>query len=65
MATSRDIIKRLHEDGWIEARQKGSHKQFKHPEKPGLVTLPHPAQDIPKGTLRSIHRRAGWEWPPS
>ncbi|WP_369625112.1 type II toxin-antitoxin system HicA family toxin [Marinobacterium sp. BA1] len=30
-------------------------------EKPGLVTLPHPKSEVPKGTLRSIWRQAGWK----
>ncbi|HLG16796.1 MAG TPA: type II toxin-antitoxin system HicA family toxin [Blastocatellia bacterium] len=39
----------------------GSHKQFKHDEKPGLVTPPvHGKKDLPKGTLASISRQAGW-----
>jgi predicted RNA binding protein YcfA (HicA-like mRNA interferase family) len=37
----------------------GSHKQFKHPSKPGRVTVPHPKRDIPVGTLRSIEKQAG------
>lgn len=56
---SRDIISALIADGWYEVAQKGSHKQFKHPTKPGRVTVPHPKRDIPTGTLRSIERQAG------
>ena len=58
---SREIIKRLEADGWVQVRQKGSHKQFKHPVKPGLVTVPSPKKDIPAGTLRSIAKQAGLE----
>ncbi|MCC6607418.1 MAG: type II toxin-antitoxin system HicA family toxin [Anaerolineae bacterium] len=61
---SRDVINRLYEDGWILIHIKGSHYQFKHPEKAGRVTVPHPKRDLPRGTLRSIFRQAGWEWPP-
>lgn len=60
---SRDLIKRLERDGWMLARTKGSHHQYKHPDKPGLVTVVHPKRDIPMGTLRSIYRQAGWNWP--
>jgi predicted RNA binding protein YcfA (HicA-like mRNA interferase family) len=56
---SRTVIQKLVADGWAEVRQSGSHKQFKHPTKPGLVTVPSPKKDIPKGTLRSIARQAG------
>ena len=56
---SGDIIKAIEAAGWREARQKGSHKQFKHPTRPGLVTVPHPARDVKPGTLRSIERQSG------
>jgi predicted RNA binding protein YcfA (HicA-like mRNA interferase family) len=55
---SRDIIKALKSDGWEEVAQKGSHVQFKHPTKPGRVTVPHPKSDIPVGTFRSIEKQA-------
>lgn len=56
---SKDIIKALEADGWYKARQKGSHVQFKHPEKKGLVTVPHPKREIHIDTLRSIERQSG------
>jgi predicted RNA binding protein YcfA (HicA-like mRNA interferase family) len=56
---SRDVIAALRADGWRQVAQKGSHIQFKHPAKPGRVTVPHPERDIPRGTLRSIERQAG------
>jgi len=56
---SKEVIKRLEADGWYKVGQKGSHVQFKHPEKPGRVTVPHPKRDIPKGTLRNIEKQAG------
>jgi predicted RNA binding protein YcfA (HicA-like mRNA interferase family) len=59
---SSEVIKRLEADGWYLARVKGSHHHFKHPTKPGLVTVPHPSKDIVTGTLRSIFRQAGWPW---
>ena len=39
--------------------QKGSHVQFKHPDKKGRVTVPHPERDIPVGTLKSIEKQSG------
>jgi len=57
---SRDIIRRLKRDGWRLVRSKGSHRQFKHPDKGGLVTVPHPKRDLPLGTLRAIFKQAGW-----
>jgi predicted RNA binding protein YcfA (HicA-like mRNA interferase family) len=56
---SRDLIVALRKDGWEQVAQKGSHVQFKHPTKPGRVTVPHPKRDIPVGTLKSIEKQAG------
>lgn len=58
---SRQLIKQLEADGWLLARIKGSHHQYKHPFKSGLVTVKHPDGDIPKGTLNSIYKQAGWK----
>ena len=56
----RDLIKRLEEDGWYSGRTKGSHRQYKHNEKPGLVTIAGKANDdLAKGTLNSILKQAG------
>jgi predicted RNA binding protein YcfA (HicA-like mRNA interferase family) len=58
----RDIIKRIEEDGWYHVRTKGSHRQFKHPTKSGLVTVAgKEGSDVPIGTLKSILRQAGLE----
>ncbi|MGK9051993.1 type II toxin-antitoxin system HicA family toxin [Neorhizobium petrolearium] len=56
---SAEVIALLRKDGWTEVGRKGSHVQFKHPHKPGRVTVPHPKRDIPLGTLRSIEKQAG------
>ena len=55
---SRAVIAALKADGWYQVAQKGSHVQFKHPTKPGRVTVVHPRRDIPMGTLRSIEKQA-------
>jgi predicted RNA binding protein YcfA (HicA-like mRNA interferase family) len=56
------VIRRLIGDGWVKVSQKGSHRQFKHPIKPGKVTVPgKPSDDLPVGTYRSILRQAGLE----
>ena len=59
---SAEVIKMLEADGWALRRVKGSHHQFKHPTKPGLVTVPHPRSDMAVATLRSIYRQAGLPW---
>jgi predicted RNA binding protein YcfA (HicA-like mRNA interferase family) len=56
---SRDVTRALRQAGWVLVASRGSHHQFKHPERPGRVTVPHPKRDIPAGTLRSIERQAG------
>ncbi|MGC5885758.1 type II toxin-antitoxin system HicA family toxin [Ralstonia pseudosolanacearum] len=56
---SAQVIRMLEEDGWELRRITGSHHQFKHPRKPGLVTVPHPKKDLPIGTVRSILKTAG------
>ncbi len=56
----RDVIKMIQKDGWYHARTKGSHRQFKHDEKPGLVTIPgKPGDELAPGTLNSILKQAG------
>jgi predicted RNA binding protein YcfA (HicA-like mRNA interferase family) len=56
----RDLIKKVEADGWRLDRQEGSHRQFIHPHKFGLVTIPgHPGDDVRPGTLSSILRQAG------
>ena len=56
---SREIIRLIERDGWFEAAQAESQKQFKHPTKPGRVTVPHPQKEVPVGTLKSIEKQAG------
>lgn len=56
---SREILKRLLEEGWYKAGQTGSHIQLKHPTRPGKVTVPHPKREIRIGTLRSIEKQSG------
>ena len=48
------------EDGWRLARTRGSHRQFKHPTKPGTVTVSgKQGLDVPPGTLNSVLKQAG------
>lgn len=56
----REAIKLIEDDGWFLVRTRGSHRHFKHPTKPGLVTIAgQPGVDIPKGTMNSILKQAG------
>lgn len=56
---SRDVIKALKAVGFEKVDQKGSHVQFKHPERRGRVTVPHPKRDLLINTIRSIERQSG------
>lgn len=57
---ARDVIRIIENDGWYLARQKGSHKQYRHPTKKGLVTIAahKMSDDIAPGTLNSIFKQA-------
>lgn len=55
----KEILKLLESDGWFQVAQRGSHRQFKHKEKPGRVTVAGKlSDDIDKGTLNSILKQA-------
>ena len=56
----RDVITMLEKDGWTLVRTKGSHRQFRHPVKPGTVTVAgKPGVDMPRGTLSAVMKQAG------
>jgi predicted RNA binding protein YcfA (HicA-like mRNA interferase family) len=59
--SSKEIIKMLEKDGWHLKRIIGSHHHFKHPSKPGKVTVPHPRKDLKPGTAKSIFKQAGFK----
>ncbi|HEY6364541.1 MAG TPA: type II toxin-antitoxin system HicA family toxin [Candidatus Binatia bacterium] len=56
----REVIRMLEQNGWRLVVTEGSHRQFKHPTKPGRVTVSgNLGDDMPKGTLASVRRQAG------
>jgi predicted RNA binding protein YcfA (HicA-like mRNA interferase family) len=56
----RDLINLLERDGWYLVRTRGSHRQYMHPVKRGLVTVAgKPSHDLAVGTLSSILKQAG------
>ena len=57
--TVREVVVALKADGWLLVRTKGSHAQYRHAAKPGLVTVPMHPGDLPIGTLKSIEKQAG------
>jgi predicted RNA binding protein YcfA (HicA-like mRNA interferase family) len=60
----RKLVRLIETDSWFLARQRGSHRQFKHPTKPGLVTISgNDGDDVKTGTFASILKQArleGW-----
>ncbi len=56
---SRDVIKAIEAEGWYEVRVTGSHHHFRHPQRLGIVTVPHPKADLPIGTLKAIEKQSG------
>jgi predicted RNA binding protein YcfA (HicA-like mRNA interferase family) len=55
----RDILKMIEADGWYLVATRGSHRQYKHPTKPGRVTVAgHPGDDLAPGTLNSILKQS-------
>lgn len=56
---AREIEKIIVADGWCFIKQVGSHKQFKHPTKPGKITIPQHSGDLKPVTVKSILRQAG------
>jgi len=55
-----EVFKLLKKDGWFIDRTKGDHRQLKHPTKKVVITLSGKmSDDIKKGTLGSILRKAG------
>ena len=55
----REGIKLIENDGWYLVRTRGSHRQFKHPSKSGLVTIPGKlSDDFSIGTLKNILKQA-------
>ena len=60
----REMLRMLAEDGWVLARTKGSHRQYRHPIKKGLVTVAgHPGDDLAPGTQNSILKQSGLKQP--
>jgi len=56
---SKDLIREMTKAGWVEDRVVGSHHIFKHPSKPGHISIPHPKKDLGKGLVSKILKQAG------
>ncbi len=57
----REVVRMLEDDGWYRVAGRGIHRQFRHPTKPGRVTVAgNPGNEMARGTLANIRRQAGW-----
>ena len=57
----REVMNLIEQTGWQQVRQTGSHRHYRHPSKPGTVTIPgHPRDELHPKTEKSILRQAGW-----
>jgi predicted RNA binding protein YcfA (HicA-like mRNA interferase family) len=55
-----EAIRPIEQDGWYLVAPRGSHRQYKHPHKPGRVTVAgKPSDDLAPGTLNSILKQSG------
>jgi len=55
-----EVIRLIEQDGWYLVATRGSHRQYKHPSKPGRVTVAgKPSDDLAPGTRNSILKQSG------
>lgn len=60
MPTVKDAIRLIERDGWRKVRTRGSHRQYRHAVKRGIVTVAgKPSHDLPPGTWNNIIKQAG------
>lgn len=55
----REVIARIEADGWYEVRQKGGHRHFRHPTKPGITTVSMHPGDIDINVIKRIEQQSG------
>ena len=56
---SAELIRQLTKEGWTLDRVAGSHHIFKHPTKPGHISVPHPKADLGKRLIHKLLKQAG------
>lgn len=56
---SADIIRQPEANGWVLRSVKGSHHVFRHPHRPGHISVPHPKKDLGPGLVRKLLKQAG------
>ncbi len=59
----REVIKIIEGEGWFMIRMKGSHRQYKHPDREGVVTIAGNLSDeLAKGTLNNVLKQSGLKY---
>lgn len=56
---SADLIRELQKAGWVLDRVRGSHHVFRHPDRPGILVVPHPKKELGTGLVQAIRKQAG------
>ena len=57
--TSKEVIKKLTDDGWVLRGIKGSHHIYTHQYKSGHISVPHPKKDLGIGLVKNLLKLAG------
>lgn len=60
LTSSRKIVERLENDGWVHVRTKGDHHIYKKQEVAEIISITHPRKDVSPGLVRKIYKIAGW-----
>ena len=56
----RDMVRMIEPDGWRLVNKEASHRQYKHPDTKGRVTIAgHPSMDLDPKTQNSSLKQAG------
>lgn len=56
----RELVRLLERNGWVLRRTRGSHRQFVHPDRRGVVTVSgNLGREVPAGTLNAVLKAAG------
>lgn len=56
---SADLIREVQKEGWVLDRVRGSHHVFRHPDRPGILVVPHPKKELGTGLVHAIRKQAG------
>jgi predicted RNA binding protein YcfA (HicA-like mRNA interferase family) len=58
--TPREVIRALTRAGFVLDHSRGSHRYYRHPNRPGVVVVPYHNRALKRGTLFAIIKQAGF-----